>query len=168
MRKKLVVCGLPRSGTSLMMRLVYLSGYKVLYCNKFSEKLGRFRTNDWFYEHPVFSNGDGLQDVNGAVKVLVWGLDKVPKDFKIIWIERNKEDVIKSWKSYDRQKLNKSKYTEQEEYEKYMEMGEVLSEYDHVKIKYENLCKTPEKELKKLEKIGVLIKPQALKEIKCK
>jgi RNase adaptor protein for sRNA GlmZ degradation len=170
MKKTIVVSGLPRSGTSLMMRLLDVSGYETVRDLNFEKALGEKRFNPYFYEEKNYVKGevDDYKKIEGkAIKVIVWGLKKIESEnVKVIWIDRKKEKIINSWKRYDRQKSVNSINTEEEDYNLFIRMKKnQLPRFEHQVISFEELMKNSKKELEKLNKIRIDITEEAIKEI---
>lgn len=104
----IIVTGLPRSGTSLMMNTLFLLGYPV-----FGIPWPPYRNPDWqpfgtpFWEHPVTINGDLflLKASDCAVKVHLRSLieketPRVAED-KIIACIRNQQDLAQAMTDLD-------------------------------------------------------------------
>lgn len=155
MKNLLIVSGLPRSGTSLLMRMLDVSGYNVIRDLEVERKLSKKRSNPYFYEHDCTLTGQ-IPDTGNAVKIMPWALDKLNKKGTIVWIDRNKEDIIRSWKAYNRVKVVKTSTGDYEkDYQQLIKLrqGDIFVSYENLK---EDWKKIPE------------IKQEAIKEIRCK
>jgi hypothetical protein len=97
----LVVSGLPRSGTSMMMKMLAAAGYDLVVDER--RTADEFNPNGYFEYEPVKSlkEGDGawLETARGkVVKVVSPLLPYLPPQFpyKVIFMQRNLEEVMAS------------------------------------------------------------------------
>lgn len=165
MNKKIIVSGRPRSGTSLMMRILDVSGYTCARDKKWEEHLGKTISNPYFYESKDLIKGKllTLKDYDaGKIMVNRLNLLKDPSKFFIIWMDRNKDSMFKSWDSYNREKF--AKISNDDDYNRYNDK-KILRNFDHIRINFENLVNAPEEELLKLNKFVNIDISKAKKEI---
>lgn len=89
----IIVCGQPRSGTSMLMRIMEMGGIPVEYdvsrnvpdvLEKFNNPYGMFETNN-----PSYTKCFKCWNIKSATKINVLA--------RYIYIERNIRDVINSW-----------------------------------------------------------------------
>lgn len=164
-KRKIIVSGRPRSGTSLMMRILDVSGYKCARDEKWEQNLKGKIDNPYFYETRDLIKGKKLSLQNyDAGKILVDRLDTLdtPENYFIIWMHRNKESIFKSWDSYNRSSL--AKIDNFSDYNRFDE-EKILKKFKHVIIDYDSLIGNPKQELKKFTKLLKINKTLAIKEI---
>ena len=137
---KIIVSGRPRSGTSLMMHLLAESGYKCLRQMTWEETLGKKRTtNDYFYEHRSFVQTGDMIYMKGydAGKVMPGALQYLPPDeVFVIWMDRNREDVLASQRAYNRESM--ISLSLEEDYDQW-NVDELLAPFLHMRMSYEAL-----------------------------
>ncbi|MEQ8628097.1 sulfotransferase [Ekhidna sp.] len=93
---KILVTGLGRSGTSLMMRMLLHGGVQV-YCD------GDFVTFETAKSIQLPKNTAWLKDVTGAVKIIdPYRHTPPPGDYKIIWLTRDFGEQAKSFAKLQR------------------------------------------------------------------
>lgn len=98
-----IVSGLERSGTSLMMQILDKAGFLVAYDD--SRKQDKFNPNGYyelFGGHIINALTYSLvhfdKYIDKAIKITSYGMKLLPKDreYKIIYMERDIDEVIKS------------------------------------------------------------------------
>jgi len=134
---KIIVAGRPRSGTSMMMRILDLSGYRCLRDMDWENKLGELRRNRYFYEHKDFVHTGNMSLLEGydAAKVMpggIAGLD--PERVFIIWMDREREAVLASQSAYDRGSLIGKDLGE--DFDQW-NVEELLAPFRHIRLSYE-------------------------------
>ena len=96
----IVVSGLPRSGTSMMMKMLEAGGLAVL-----ADRLRRPDADNpgGYYEFEpvkkIAANSDWLEQASGkAVKIISWLLFDLPADFfyKVVFMQRRMDEVLAS------------------------------------------------------------------------
>jgi hypothetical protein len=99
-RNFIIVSGLHRSGTSMMMQILEAAGLQCMYDNLI--KPDEQNPNGYYEYHPVLSirqNNSFLKEANGKViKILCDKLEYLPLNYnyKIILMRRNMKEVISS------------------------------------------------------------------------
>jgi hypothetical protein len=137
--RKVIVAGRPRSGTSLMMHLLAMSGYRCLRDPAWEDWLRPARKNAYFYEHGGFVHSGDMALMEGydVGKVMPGAIKHLPPDeVVIVWMDRRKEDVIASQAAYDRQALIGRPLDE--DYEQW-DVDELLAPFVHVRLSYDAL-----------------------------
>lgn len=137
--RKLIVAGRPRSGTSLMMHLLAMSGYRCLRDLAWEDWLRPARKNAYFYEHGGFVHSGNMALMEGydAGKVMPGAIPNLPpKEVVIIWMDRRKEDVIASQAAYDRQALIGRPL--HEDFDQW-DVEALLAPFVHVRLSYDAL-----------------------------
>jgi len=164
-KRKVIVSGRPRSGTSLMMRILDVSGYTCARDLEWEQSLERKISNPYFYESKDLIRGKKIDfGKNNAAKILVnkLGMIEDPENYFVIWMHRNRESIFASWDSYTRK--NFAKVTNEKDYARYDE-NLILERFKHVVINYDSLIETPKQELKKFTKLIKINKYLAIQEI---
>ncbi len=156
--QKIVLVGQPRSGTSMIMRMLEAGGIDCEYGDKENkEKQEQFRNIYGFFETPKPSYTKCFKCWTSSM------LKKVPEDWKIIYIERDIPSVVNSWKSV----LKKDDVKERED--KIMENRIVIKNLlskrlsNILKLSYNNVHENP---LEMAKKIKEFIYPIPFDEIK--
>ncbi len=158
-----VVSGLHRSGTSMMMNILYAGGIEVLDDNR--RKADIHNPNGYFefnmkLQPEVFRDADGK-----AVKILGRSLKRLlsDKEYRIIWMERNIEEIIQSWhifKGYSKWvEVNNREYRIKEEKilrDNAITLLEKQKNVEYMIVKYTDVIYNPDKEIEKIQKfLGV-------------
>ena len=137
--RKIIVAGRPRSGTSLMMHLLALSGYRCLRDPGWEDGLRPARKNAYFYEHGGFvHSGDmALMEDYDAGKVMPGAIANLPlEQVLIVWMDRNRADVLASQAAYDRASLIGRSL--EEDFDQW-DVEDLLAPFVHVRISYDAL-----------------------------
>ncbi len=137
----IIVTGLPRSGTSMMMRMLKEGGIPILTDNKRQpdehNPYGYFELEKVKYDLSWVSEAEGK-----AVKLVTMLLKKLPSDneFYVIFMERNISEIVKSQKEMLEKNGKKMKYPEEELEKIYLshlkEIKQWISEKDNFKVLY--------------------------------
>ena len=137
----IVVTGLPRSGTSMMMRMLKEGGIPILTDNKRQSDernpYGYFELEKVKYDLSWLNEAE-----EKAVKLVTMLLRKLPSDrkFYVIFMERNINEVVKSQKEMLEKSGKEMKYPEEELEKIYLshlkEIKQWISEKDNLKVLY--------------------------------
>ena len=149
-KRKVIVSGRPRSGTSMMMKILDLSGYKCLRDMDWEEKIRPGRKNEYFYEHRglVHEGNISLLDGYDAGKVMPKALPNLPPDrVVVIWMDRDRESVVASQAAYGRDKMIKRDLYE--DYDQW-DVEKLLEPFAHVRLSYEALTQVVNEHKRKL------------------
>jgi len=88
----IVVTGMPRAGTTLMMKMLHSAGV---------ECYGHPVTMETPHSVELPKDSDWLKEVGGAVKILNIGKHYPPAgDYKFIWMRRDEDEQVLSMKKY--------------------------------------------------------------------
>ena len=135
-----------------MMRLLDVSGYTSMRDPKWEDALRKARGNEYFYEHRDFVHSGNVTYLKGvhAGKVMISGLLQLPPPIvKVIWMDRRRASVLASQASYNRAKMiNRSL---EEDYDNH-DVDRILSDFDHIRVQYEELLEFPEWTLRRIHK----------------
>lgn len=146
----IIVSGLPRSGTSLMMNILSRNGIKVYSDEK--READKHNPKGYFEvknigkklgEDPHF-----LEGKEGCVKVVSPFLEKIKGNHKIIFMERNLEEIFQSMEKMSR-KIDKEEKGAFKKHLKSVKKG--LENKKAITINFNKLIKNPVSELKKLK-----------------
>jgi len=137
----IVVTGLPRSGTSMMMRMLKEGGIQILTDNK--RQPDEHNPYGYFELEKVKYDLSWLNEAEEkAVKLVTMLLRKLPSDrkFYVIFMERNINEVVKSQKEMLEKSGKEMKYPEEELEKIYLshlkEIKQWISEKDNLKVLY--------------------------------
>lgn len=138
--------GQPRNGTSLLMRVLAFGGIEVEYDK-----------GDFTKKHAVFGNPHGFFETSkqGDKCHKVWNwlqMLKLPQDTKYVYIERDIEQVIKSWQEIEKRGGGKvDLIIKQAQIENNREqMRKLLQTRPHIIIKYDDLQLNPRQECERI------------------
>lgn len=152
---KLIVAGLPRSGTSMMMRIIKMGGVPVEYDKKLDTPM----------KHKIFGNPYGFFETRTPSGFLCFKmtnpdlLKKFPS-FKYIYIYRNMSEIIRSWVKTGLRVSRINIERNRAEFDK------EINKYSHIKIEYDEMRKNPVKECTKIQDfIGFFNIDEAIKAI---
>lgn len=137
----IVVTGLPRSGTSMMMRMLKEGGIPILTDNK--RQPDEHNPYGYFELEKVKYDLSWLNEAEEkAVKLVTMLLRKLPSDreFYVIFMERNISEVVKSQKEMLEKSGKKMKYLEEELKKIYLshlkEIKQWISKKNNLKVLY--------------------------------
>lgn len=161
--KAYVVSGFKRSGTSLMMMILYEIGIMPYYSweKEFALKSEHGTNNKFYFEtkhvHKGFEKSDLIKFRGQSIKIFSYGLDNIPfecdENIKMIYMSRDKKDIVNSIKSY---KSNPEKIYKTFTLEKDIELIERIDNdklskrFNALIINYDELITNPVQELIKL------------------
>ena len=151
----IIVSGLPRSGTSMVMQMMDQGGFKLLIDNQ--RESDESNPNGYFEYQPVkntLSDSSWLSDATGKVVKVVSPLLKnldLRYKFKIIWIDRKLSEVLLSQQEMLSKKDSSKKSTLnlglESQYKKMIAASEKYLEKKNnvevLKIKYQNVISSP-------------------------
>jgi RNase adaptor protein for sRNA GlmZ degradation len=157
---KIIVSGLERSGTSLMMQILLDAGYDLCYDD--SRKPDEHNPNGYFelYDGKIITelmyDNINLDEYNNKViKITAFGLTLLKgNDYKVIFMERNINEVIQS-----QDKMMNYKYSHPLSYKEKNLLNKVVSNslkyldnnnIPYIIINYNNLINNSKGELNKL------------------
>jgi len=107
--ERIIVTGLQRSGTSLMMQMLKEAGVELLVDE--NDLKDSFNSNGYFEFKPALkleaNKGEWLKDAqNKAVKVYAKELISLPKNYKykILWMDRPMNDIVESYRKMQNKK----------------------------------------------------------------
>ena len=148
----IIVSGLPRSGTSLMMNILYHNGMKIFTDGKRmpdeSNPKGYFEIEE--IGEKIKRDSSFLEGKNGCVKILSLFLEHIRGDHKIIFMER---DLDENFASIEKMSGEPVSDEEKTAFKKHLiEIKKRLGGKDVVYISYNALIESPESELMKLKK----------------
>lgn len=135
----LLAGGIPRSGTSMLMRVLEKGGIDIEYNkNNKPQAISKFRNYYGFYETANI-------DCNKTFKVFNAMILKKFPDARFIYIYRDIEQVYKSWLQIGRKRNIEFIKDRRNEFEKELE------NHEHIKIKYEDMHKDPRIECERIK-----------------
>lgn len=140
--QKIVLVGQPRSGTSMMMRVLEAGGIDCEYTESKGDK-EKFRNIYGFFETPNPTYTKCFKCWNPSF------LSNVPKDWKVIYIERDIESMVNSWKE-----INKKDNVLLEKIQKRRSVIKqilVNGKYEVLMLTYDLIHKAPLKEISKIK-----------------
>ncbi len=148
----IIVSGLPRSGTSLMMNILNKNNIRPLTDKKRKADIhnpkGYFEIKD--IGKKLEKNPNFLEGKTGCVKVLSLFVNKIKGNHKIIFMERKLEEIFSSMEKMSGEKVLEK---EKKSFKKHLEkIKKRLKSEKVVYINYNNLIKNPREELRKLKK----------------
>jgi hypothetical protein len=94
---RVCLCGQPRSGTSMMMNMLYLGGLTIDYDDSYPIQLEIYNNPNGMYENQNMIRAG--QFVNSFKLLNPAKLVLLPNDYKIIYISRNWTNVQASWQA---------------------------------------------------------------------
>lgn len=154
--QKIVLVGQPRSGTSMMMRLLEAGGIDCEYGESKGDK-EKFRNIHGFFEIEKPSYTKCFKCWNPSF------LHKVPKDWKVIYIERDVYSILQSWKDVNN-KNDLKKIKEQVEVRR-SNIKRILinNSFDVLKVTYKQVNDNPLEMANKIKDFLHPIKFNAIK-----
>lgn len=156
-----VVCGHPRTGTSMMMEMLIASRYlPVVSANreKVLQSAGDedFSANETFYEpsqQQLIDAKDGVADGN-LIKIMYGDFEFMPEDYKLILMTRDPEEIRQSFDAsfseyaYGHDFLYKDSKLFKELYDNIT--NEAIEKYNPIILNYNEVINNPRKELSKI------------------
>lgn len=147
-----VLVGQPRSGTSMMMRMLNFGGVDIEYKHEVANKEMFGKNMNLMERMSLFRNIHGFFEITTpsytkCFKCLkIESLKKVPKDWKVVYIERDLESIKSSWKRIIENIDFLDKYISNiNEIKKELEGRQVLS------LNYDEVHKNPRKTAEQLK-----------------
>ena len=153
-----IVSGLERSGTSLMMQMLYSGGLSVAFDN--SRPADEHNPRGYYelaggkiINHLIKGDFDIQLYKGRIIKVTAYGLKFLPKsNYRIMYMIRDTEEILKSMKKMG------ADVTEGEEDKALLdklnmfslELMRVRDDMKHIKIKYRDLINNPRKEMERV------------------
>jgi len=157
-----IVCGHPRTGTSMMMQILIASGYKPVLSSARENTLQNsgsdedFSANDVYYEpspNQLQKAKEGQADGN-LIKMVYNKLYYLPTDFKMVLMVRDSEEIRQSFdasfsKFEQRYFFNyKDSAVFEDEYN--TTTKDLIEKYNPIVLDYNEVIKDPRKELSKI------------------
>ncbi|MGV9141521.1 MAG: sulfotransferase [Promethearchaeota archaeon] len=154
----IIVSGLPRSGTSMMMQMLKDAGVEILA----DEKRKADRNNPKGYLElqaikKLDKDNSCLKNVEGkAVKVISHLLEYLPEDknYKIIFMDRNMDEIIQSQQKMLKKELNDFPSEVVNAFKKEIKNVELwVEENDNIemiRINYSDVIREPEEQVQKI------------------
>lgn len=152
-----IVSGCPRSGTSLLMQIISRSGMQVA-----TDKKREADDDNLHGYYEVENIIDKIKSdpqivfnyTEQVLKVVHYGLQYLPKgDYKIVYMDRNIEEVLDSMEKMIGKKDNNREDTKQvflKLNEKIKKLMQQRKDIDYVVVNFSNLIENPTEELQKV------------------
>ena len=137
----IIISGLPRSGTSMMMRIFEQSGCKVIHDRSlyWADK----HNPNGYYELRDISK---IKDIEGTIKVASQHIRKIKSNNRIIHIERDFKEIMMSMESAYREQPNEV------EWKKHIKRVKTyLKDRNVTYLNYNKILNNPKKELTKIK-----------------
>ncbi len=154
-----VVSGLERSGTSMMMRILYMGGFPVAFdeSRKPDENnpLGYFELEEGKIIKKLMEGKFNFKKYdNKFIKITAYGLKFLPKGkYKIIYMTRNMNEIFKSMeKMAGKPLLEKEKMALIKLNKLSIKLLENREDVDFIIVKYNDVIKNPKKEIERINK----------------
>jgi hypothetical protein len=154
----ILVSGAPRSGTSMMMRILDFGGIPPVYGINPEPKFARESHRNYygFYEGNITEYKDDKSAKSFALKRDL----KNSKNPKIIFMLRDPDQVLKSrlaireFRKSKNMRVNKpSQFDSTRIAETQKQIMDIIKDYDHLIIPYDDFHANPKKYLKKIKKL---------------
>ena len=150
-----IVSGLPRSGTSMMMQILYYGGFPIA---KDDRRMIDEHNPKGYFEidgiiNKIQDNPSTIFNYKGKVlKIIAYGLKFLPKgNYKIIYMLRNIDEVLSSMEKMsgkiDRS-IEKPLFEKLNKYS--IQLLEKRDDIDYILVKYADVVKNPIQEIKRI------------------
>jgi len=145
MINKVVLVGQPRSGTSMMMRVLEFGGVECEYDETRPNQLRKqFRNIHGFYETKEKKPTKCFKCFT-PIRLL-----DIPEDWRVIFIERKIEGVFESWKQVHKREVKEDMKEQIQDIR--TKLHRMLDKFDFnvLKLEYDDMCKNPAENIEKI------------------
>ena len=169
-----IVSGLERSGTSMMMQILYLGGMKVAFDHKRKpdehNPKGYFELEGGKIINRLMEGTFPMERYDGKViKVTAYGLRFLPKGYyKIIYMLRDLDEIMASMSKMIGEKLGEEDKKAFEKLNRYaLKIIEKRDDIDYITVHYDKIIKNPKGEIKRINEFlgGILDVDSAVKAV---
>ncbi len=152
-----IVSGLERSGTSMMMQILYLGGMKVAFDTK--RKPDEHNPKGYFeLEGGKIINRlmDGTFPIEKyddmVIKVTAYGLKFLPKgEYKVIYMLRDLDEIMASMSKMIGEKLGEEDKRAFDKLNRYaLKLLEERGDMDYITVRYDKVIENPHREIKRV------------------
>ncbi|MFO8015953.1 MAG: sulfotransferase domain-containing protein [Candidatus Woesearchaeota archaeon] len=155
-----IISGCPRSGTSMLMRILHNAGFPIAKDEK--RKADRDNVHGYFEVHNIINKLKDNPELvfeydNKALKVTHFGLQYLPEreegGYRIIYVERDMEEVLDSMEKMMGQSDEEREETRQAFLKfdrKVRELMDERKDIEHMIVSHRKLVKDPEPEIDRI------------------
>jgi hypothetical protein len=153
-----IVSGLERSGTSMMMQVLYLGGMKVAFDHKRKpdehNPKGYFELEGGKIINRLMAGTFPMEKYDGMViKVTAYGIKYLPRGFKykVIYMLRDLDEIMASMSKMIGEKLSNEDKKAFERLNKYaLKLIEDRDDIDYITVRYNKVIENPRKEIERI------------------
>ncbi len=170
-----IVSGLERSGTSMMMQILYLGGMKVAFDTKRKpdehNPKGYFELEGGKIINRLMEGTFPMEKYDGMViKVTAYGVKYLPKGFryKVIYMLRDMDEIMASMSKMIGEELGEEDKKAFERLNKYaLKLLEERDDIDYITVKYNDVIENPRREIERVNEFlgGLLNVENAVKAV---
>ena len=160
-----IVSGLERSGTSMMMQILYLGGMKVAFDTKRKpdehNPKGYFELEGGKIINRLMNGSFPIEKYDDMViKVTAYGLKFLPKrEYKIIYMLRDLDEIMASMSKMIGENLGEEDKRAFDKLNRYaLKLLEERDDIDYVTVRYDKVIENPRKEIERINEFlgGIL------------
>ncbi len=169
-----IVSGLERSGTSMMMQILYLGGMKVAFDTKRKpdehNPKGYFELEGGKIINRLMEGSFPIEKYDGMViKVTAYGLKFLPRgEYKIIYMLRDLDEIMASMSKMIGEKLGEEDKRAFENLNRYaLHLLDERDDFDYITVRYNDVLKDPRREVERINTFlgGILDVDSAVKAV---
>jgi hypothetical protein len=169
-----IVSGLERSGTSMMMQILYLGGMKVAFDTKRKpdehNPKGYFELEGGKIINRLMEGTFPIEKYDGmVVKVTAYGIKYLPPgNYKVIYMLRDLDEIIASMSKMIGEKLGEEDKKAFDRLNKFaLKILEEREDIDYITVKYNDVIENPRREIERVNEFlgGVLDVDSAVKAV---
>ncbi len=169
-----IVSGLERSGTSMMMRILYFGGAPVAFDESRKPDInnphGYFELERGKIIKKLMEGKFDFKKYDGKfIKITAYGLNFLPEgNYKIIYMTRNMNEIFKSMEKMAGKPISEEEKLALVKLNKLsLNILEKRKDVDFIVVKYNDVIKNPRKEIKRINEFlgGILDENEAVKAV---
>ncbi|ADD08045.1 sulfotransferase domain-containing protein [Candidatus Aciduliprofundum boonei] len=152
-----IVSGLERSGTSMMMQILYLGGMKVAFDTKRKpdehNPKGYFELEGGKIINRLMDGSFPIEKYDDMViKVTAYGLKFLPKgEYKVIYMLRNLDEIMASMSKMIGEKLGEEDKRAFDKLNRYaLKLLEERDDMDYITVRYDKVIENPHREIERV------------------
>jgi len=169
-----IVSGLERSGTSMMMQILYLGGMKVAFDTKRKpdehNPKGYFELEGGKIINRLMDGSFPIEKYdNMVIKVTAYGLKFLPKgNYKIIYMLRDLDEIMASMSKMIGEKLGEEDKIAFDKLNRYaLKLLEDRDDIEYITVRYDKVIENPRREIERINEFlgGILDVDSAVKAV---